>query len=365
MVLARLVLVAEVEPPYGLGPCRMTVETIAARLHRLLDREAPDVNRAVGPGLLNIFARPYHLRSDAVLRERRERNHLAQARSVHHGLSRIGIDLGYLQGADLHCKVFGSGSFGLRFQLAGVTRQWLRGRRRQEIDVLPGSLVLRGTEEEYDVLHEDHSRLALSVSLSELQTRFERLVGRSVVDLRFDTIVDFRQGRAWSAFEYIALGVSQLIQHGRSASPIWRAELENMLISQIVLGLPHNQSHLLNGPPAMPAPRAVRRAEEYIRANATSALSLEEIAAAAGCSPRTLQRAFIHFRSMTPMGYLRRYRLEVAHKRLIAGDTSSVGALCTELGFSNPGRFAKEFRGLFGHSPMKLLQAADVGDLLR
>jgi transcriptional regulator GlxA family with amidase domain len=102
----------------------------------------------------------------------------------------------------------------------------------------------------------------------------------------------------------------------------------------------------------------VRRAEELFRRKAKRPLTLAEAAACAGCSVRALQLAFRSCRGMTPMAALRRIRLEAARAALADGPTS-IGAIAAAYRFTNPGRFARLFKEVFGQSPSELRRAQD------
>jgi AraC-like DNA-binding protein len=222
---------------------------------------------------------------------------------------------------------------------------------------VPGVVLSRvGGAQDVHTFQEDYLRFRIVTKTAVLKSKLERLLERPVGELSFDRVIDLRRGQSMRVLEHAALLFRQLAEGDSDpVDALWRTELENSLLSQVVLGIPHGQSHLLLRSAAMPAPRTVRRAEEYIRANAMSALTIEEIASAAGCSPRALQKAFVHFREITPMAHLRRYRLEIARERLAGGGVDSISRLCRELGFSNPGRFAQEFKIQFGQSPAALL----------
>ena len=92
-----------------------------------------------------------------------------------------------------------------------------------------------------------------------------------------------------------------------------------------------------------------------MRSKAELPLTLEEIARAAGCGSRALQAAFRAFRGTSPMGSLRRIRLELAHQALMQSDgTISVTEVAARYGFSNPGRFASQYHHVFGEYPSKI-----------
>ncbi|BCJ48467.1 hypothetical protein GCM10010168_76070 [Actinoplanes ianthinogenes] len=112
------------------------------------------------------------------------------------------------------------------------------------------------------------------------------------------------------------------------------------------------------GGPGRIGPASLRRAVAYIDAHAGQPITLEQIAAAAGVSVRGLQAVFRRHRDTTPMAYLRRVRMEGAHRDLVAGDPArgdTVAGIARRWGFAAPGRFAVEYRALFGRAPRRTL----------
>jgi AraC-like DNA-binding protein len=246
----------------------------------------------------------------------------------------------------------------MKFQLSGAFAMSPLGTVKHEDVADTGKLMtFVGPDDLTAGLEADSLRFRLIMPPALLASKFERLLERPVSRLLFDSVIDLGSGRAKAVLEHAAAIFMELNSRDQDpADALWYRELEEQLLSQIVLGIPHSHSDLLRQPVSMPAPRTVRRAEEYIRANAMSALSIEEIASAAGCSARALQKAFRHFREMTPMAYLRRYRYDVARDRLASGSIESIHQLSRELGFSNAGRFASEFKAQFGRSPKDFIK---------
>jgi AraC-like DNA-binding protein len=106
-------------------------------------------------------------------------------------------------------------------------------------------------------------------------------------------------------------------------------------------------------------PTVVRRAVEFIDANAGRDIGIAEIAAASGIGARGLQVAFRRHRDTTPIEYLRRVRMEGAHRDLQAGDPTqgdSVSLIAARWGFTHHGRFAVEYRRHYGCSPSRTLR---------
>ena len=95
-----------------------------------------------------------------------------------------------------------------------------------------------------------------------------------------------------------------------------------------------------------------------MRANATAALTIAEIAQAAQCSARALQAAFQRFRGTTPMAALRSIRLEEARTEMLSSDgrTESIARIAAGYGFSNASRFAQLFRRRYGIYPSEALR---------
>jgi transcriptional regulator GlxA family with amidase domain len=72
-----------------------------------------------------------------------------------------------------------------------------------------------------------------------------------------------------------------------------------------------------------------------------------------------LQHAFARHRDNTPTGYLRRVRLERAHRELQAADPAdgtTVGSVAARWGFTSPGRFATQYRDIYRVLPSHTLR---------
>jgi AraC-like DNA-binding protein len=101
-----------------------------------------------------------------------------------------------------------------------------------------------------------------------------------------------------------------------------------------------------------------RRAAVFIDENAGHEISADDIAAAAHVSMRAVQLAFRRHLGTTPMSYLRRVRLERAHRELLAADPArtTVTAVASRWGFASPSRFTAYYRASFGALPSQTLQ---------
>ena len=105
------------------------------------------------------------------------------------------------------------------------------------------------------------------------------------------------------------------------------------------------------------SPVTLRRAIAFIDEHARDDIAVAEIAAAAGVTIRAVQLAFRRHLDTTPRGYLRRVRLDCAHRQLSAADPQheSVTAVAYRWGFTNSSRFAAYYRQAYGVLPSHTL----------
>jgi transcriptional regulator GlxA family with amidase domain len=145
-------------------------------------------------------------------------------------------------------------------------------------------------------------------------------------------------------------------------NPIATRSFQDNLTLYLLLGLEHSYTERLLRQTAGAAPGNVRRAEEFMRANTGTPLTIVEIAQAAGCSVRALQVAFQQFRGTTSMAALRRIRLEEARTEMLsAGHTESIARIAVGYGFTTPSRFAQLFRRTYGVYPSEALRTHRSG----
>src|SRR5690606_1754081 len=107
---------------------------------------------------------------------------------------------------------------------------------------------------------------------------------------------------------------------GLLSTPLAATRYGDAILTSMLGGGAHGFSGLFGRPEQATGPRAVRRAMEYLEANATSPVRMADVAAAAGVSVRALQIAFLEHRGCSPLTFLRERRLDCAHAMLLAHD---------------------------------------------
>ncbi|MFD5214117.1 helix-turn-helix transcriptional regulator [Microbacterium sp. NPDC058345] len=101
----------------------------------------------------------------------------------------------------------------------------------------------------------------------------------------------------------------------------------------------------------------MRRAVTYIDEHAHLAITVDDVARAVHMSSRGLQYAFRRGLDTTPAAYLRRVRLDGAHRDLQNSKPDvTVGEIARRWGFGNTSRFGDLYRQTYGRSPRETLE---------
>jgi AraC-like DNA-binding protein len=143
------------------------------------------------------------------------------------------------------------------------------------------------------------------------------------------------------------------------AQPLVTSAAARLLIATLLATFP---STALTDPTAADRRDAsagtVHRAVTFIDEHAQDDISTADIATAAQVSIRTVQLAFRRHLGLTPLGYLRRVRLEHAHRALLAAAPApgAVTAVAYQWGFASPGWFAASYRAAYGVPPSHTLR---------
>jgi AraC-like DNA-binding protein len=101
-----------------------------------------------------------------------------------------------------------------------------------------------------------------------------------------------------------------------------------------------------------------RRVEAYLEAHLSEPVYLADLCAATGVSERTLQQVFLECYGVSPLQYLKLRRLNLARQCLRDGtpEQTRVTGVALDCGFWELGRFAADYKALFGESPSHTLQ---------
>lgn len=148
-------------------------------------------------------------------------------------------------------------------------------------------------------------------------------------------------------------------ENGVLAAPLVAAQVMESLQYALLYRLSHSHSGHLRAPSRSAGPAYLRRAEEYLDANAAVPVTTSDLASAIGMSVRSLQMAFRRHRRETPLGFLRERRYQLARRRLLSGTYPTVTSVALDSGFEHLGRFSAGYRERFGESPSETLRRTD------
>lgn len=106
----------------------------------------------------------------------------------------------------------------------------------------------------------------------------------------------------------------------------------------------------------------VARAIDWLKANYTESLRIEDLAARVQMSPSSLHQYFRQLTTMSPLQYQKWLRLNEA-RRLMLNESLDAASAAFEVGYESPSQFSREYTRLFGAPPRRdidgLRQKAD------
>jgi hypothetical protein len=165
--------------------------------------------------------------------------------------------------------------------------------RRFGCDARTGAVLSPGRENVVR-LEARTARLAVAISRDAVVRQLSALLGRAVTaPLHFEPSIPLDRGYGRGLARYVQAAVDDL----EDGEPLLcgaptLASFEQFVITALLVAHPHDHSAELRRPEKRPAPRNVRRAVDYIEANLTAPVTLEDIVRAAGVSGRVLLPPF-------------------------------------------------------------------------
>jgi AraC-like DNA-binding protein len=104
-------------------------------------------------------------------------------------------------------------------------------------------------------------------------------------------------------------------------------------------------------------PSDLVRVLDWLRCHLSEPIELEKLAQIGGIRPRTLETHFKIFLQTTPLGWVRRTRLARARRELQrSAPSATVTDVALSNGFNQLGRFAAQYRRVFGELPSTTIQ---------
>jgi AraC-like DNA-binding protein len=149
------------------------------------------------------------------------------------------------------------------------------------------------------------------------------------------------------------------------ASPADIFALAPLLKKEILYRLLTDGSGAVLYPMALSDHRAngVLAAIQWIKGNFAKPLSIDRLAREASMSASVLHRRFKEVTVMSPLQYQKQLRLLEARK-LLLGSTIEAATVGFRVGYESPSQFSREYRRLFGASPLEDVRLLRERDLI-
>lgn len=130
------------------------------------------------------------------------------------------------------------------------------------------------------------------------------------------------------------------------------ASIDHAAVMGLLGGIFDSAGEARSRPATLSASALVARCHRLVIESGDQPPSIEALCARLGVSRRTLQNSFMAVAGESPLAYLRSVRLGAARAQLRAGDgRTSVTEVALAHGFTHLGRFAGDYKALFGESP--------------
>jgi AraC-like DNA-binding protein len=100
---------------------------------------------------------------------------------------------------------------------------------------------------------------------------------------------------------------------------------------------------------------------EWLRANYTKPLKVEELASMARMGVSTLHHQFRSLTAMSPLQYQKQLRLHVARERMLKEGLDAASA-AFEVGYESASQFNREYSRFFGQPPMRSIKALRMAE---
>ncbi|WP_051179957.1 helix-turn-helix transcriptional regulator [Nocardia concava] len=230
----------------------------------------------------------------------------------------------------------------------------------QDLPVVSGNPILVPAHSTWSADMHDMVYALVRLPLAQLGEHAADLCDMSGGRLRFHALTPVAGTQTfWN--NHCAYLHRQLVASGvKAINPLVLQGLKRLTAATLLTTFPNTTMTVAYlSEPAPAAPAVVRRAVDFIDGHAAEPVTLARIAEHARVTPRALQAAFRRHLHTTPLAYLRRVRLENAHRDLQTSDPTqgaTVRSIAEQWGFTHQARFAAWYREVYGVQPSRTLR---------
>ena len=245
----------------------------------------------------------------------------------------------------------------VKWTLAGQGQLWSGDRT---VVTSPRSIVITEPTE--------HTKIRMTAQCQHLTVRVSRRAlletlaaklrrpARKALQFNLDIPMDSDFARAWCELVTHICHVSATAPAALASEGV-RTQYARTLMEIMLSAAPHSHTDSVDEPMNRATAWHVGRARDYVHDHLSEGISITDIAARVGVTPRTLQNGFRKAFNLTPAEYIRRARVDALHRALLAADaTAGVTNLMMNVGIVNFGRYAQYYREQIGVSPSTTLK---------
>jgi AraC-like DNA-binding protein len=226
--------------------------------------------------------------------------------------------------------------------------------------IRPGvAAIVSPTHEVSTTWSADCRQLMVKIERKALEGHLSHLLYQPIDrPLEFPSEFDLTAGLGASFSRLIQHLSAELAQNAAVAnSKLVSAQFEQTLITLILCGANHSYRDALQAADKSVCPKHVVKAYRYMVANARESITMEDLTRETGVSGRALYEGFRRFKGTSPKACLKAIRMAGSRKELLEGqDTDDVTVIAERWGFSHLGRFAGNYRKIFGEKPSQTLR---------
>jgi len=251
-------------------------------------------------------------------------------------------------------------SYSISLPLCGE-QELARGGERLHSDSQYGVIVAPNESQELSIAG-NCRKLQVVISRTAMNKTLEEMLQRPMHQpLRFLPGMDAVNGDAASWWRTAKHFIEEMERGELYGQLMFSRDVESALVKGLILAQPNNYSELLRETLGARMPHYLVRARAYIQSHAREELRLEDVERASGVSRFKLFEGFRKHFGLSPMAYLKKYRLTAVRQEILEGrGLRNISVIAMEWGFSHLGRFACEYRKLFDETPSMTLQRAEA-----
>ena len=155
----------------------------------------------------------------------------------------------------------------------------------------------------------------------------------------------------WSTVQNLILIKGQYT--GSYGLQIFSDDYENFLIKALLLSQENNFSNVLRSQADQGEPAYIQNVKKFMIDHAHENITMDMLVHIAGVSKSKLYDKFQQYYGLSPMVFLKKYRLQQIYKILVHSDIKniSISKLAYDWGFTHLSRFSQEYREEFGENP--------------